>query len=227
MSKNRLNYQDLPPKIKKLIKEPYIQDINDQIMKNTSLRTLQDYCKVRGLTISTNYLSKYRKYLLQSEASETFTRQHLEKTKLGNYAFKNPQLTKEDKLKSDLDIIDHVIQTGAKQFKEDPERQVNIDEVFKAIDLKNKITGGSNYNLTNYGIKHLTELTEAKYTMAIQILLSYVPKDKQKEAIKEMEKAEEHFYSQTEYYEDFLKAKGYTEKEIRVKLYDHQSNTNS
>lgn len=225
MSKNKPNYKDLPPKVQKLIKAPFIQEINDLIMQNVSLEVLYQHCKVKNFEISKGYLGIYRKYLLKSGAEETYTVQHLEKTKLGNYAFKPSNITKEDKLKSDLDIIDQVIQTGAKQFKEDLERQVDLDEVFKAIDLKNKITGGANYNLTNYGIKHLTELTEAKYAMAIKILLSYIPRHQQQEAIHKMEEAEENFYRQTEYYEDFLRAKGYTEKEIRVKLDDNQSNT--
>lgn len=223
--KGPATYNDLPPKLQGLTHQPFNNKLKAMILNHASLNELKDFCAVHGFKISLTYLGKYRTYILQNNTKDTYVADHLVKTKLGNYAFTNPELTQEDKLKKDTDFLDDVIQLGTKQFKESDLVEVDVDMVFKAIDLKNKITGGANYNLTNYGIKHLTDLTEAKYSIAIQILLSYIPDYQKKEAIQAMEEAEDDFYSKTEYYEDFLKAKGLSPQEIKVKLHANQTNS--
>ena len=200
---------------------PYIDDIVKMIKSGKTLREIRVHLLQKGFKISAAYIGKFKEYISQENVEDKYLLEFLDKNRLSDRVFRSPKdrITKEDKLKSDLDFIDDVIQEGAKRFKEDMQSvDITLYDVFQAITLKDKITGGASYGLTNYGVKYLAQLTEEKYYRIISILMEYIPLDKKEEVINLVEATEEDFYSKTEYYEEYLQARGYSREQIIRKL---------
>lgn len=200
---------------------PYIDDIVKIIKSGKTLREIRIHLLNKGFKISAAYIGKFKEYISQENVEDKYLLEFLDKNRLSDRVFRSPKdrITKEDKLKSDLDFIDDVIQEGAKRFKEDMQSvDITLYDVFQAITLKDKITGGASYGLTNYGVKYLAQLTEEKYYRIISILMEYIPVDKKEEVINLVEATEEDFYSKTEYYEEYLQARGYSREQIIRKL---------
>ena len=200
---------------------PYIDDIAKMIKSGKTLREIRVHLLQKGFKISAAYIGKFKEYISQENVEDKYLLEFLDKNRLSDRVFRSPKdrITKEDKLKSDLDFIDDVIQEGAKRFKDDMQNvDITLYDVFQAITLKDKITGGASYGLTNYGVKYLAQLTEEKYYRIISILMECIPADKKEEVINLVEATEEDFYSKTEYYEEYLQARGYSREQIIRKL---------
>lgn len=220
-NKKTITKKDLPPKVQEMMDLPYIDDIVKMIKSGKTLREIRVHLLQKGFKISAAYIGKFKEYISQENVEDKYLLEFLDKNRLSDRVFRSPKdrITKEDKLKSDLDFIDDVIQEGAKRFKEDMQSvDITLYDVFQAITLKDKITGGASYGLTNYGVKYLAQLTEEKYYRIISILMEYIPLDKKEEVINLVEATEEDFYSKTEYYEEYLQARGYSREQIIRKL---------
>ena len=88
-----------------------------------------------------------------------------------------------------------------------------------AIKLKNDLTDGTHGFLTNYGMEQLREVETHKYALIVKHLLSYIPQEKQAEALEKMAIIEENYYYHTDYYEEYLRAvPSLSEEQIKVKL---------
>lgn len=220
-NKKTITKKDLPPKVQEMMDLPYIDDIVKMIKSGKTLREIRVHLLQKGFKISAAYIGKFKEYISQENVEDKYLLEFLDKNRLSDRVFRSPKdrITKEDKLKSDLDFIDDVIQEGAKRFKDDMQNvDITLYDVFQAITLKDKITGGASYGLTNYGVKYLAQLTEEKYYRIISILMEYIPVDKKEEVINLVEATEEDFYSKTEYYEEYLQARGYSKEQIIRKL---------
>lgn len=220
-NKKTITKKDLPPKVQEMMDLPYIDDIAKMIKSGKTLREIRIHLLNKGFKISASYIGKFKEYISQGNVEDKYLLEFLDKNRLSDRVFRSPKdrITKEDKLKSDLDFIDDVIQEGAKRFKDDMQNvDITLYDVFQAITLKDKITGGASYGLTNYGVKYLAQLTEEKYYRIISILMEYIPVDKKEEVINLVEATEEDFYSKTEYYEEYLQARGYSREQIIRKL---------
>lgn len=220
-NKKTITKKDLPPKVQEMMDLPYIDDIAKMIKSGKTLREIRVHLLNKGFKISASYIGKFKEYISQENVEDKYLLEFLDKNRLSDRVFRSPKdrITKEDKLKSDLDFIDDVIQEGAKRFKDDIQNvDITLYDVFQAITLKDKITGGASYGLTNYGVKYLAQLTEEKYYRIISILMEYIPVDKKEEVINLVEATEEDFYSKTEYYEEYLQARGYSREQIIRKL---------
>ena len=64
------------------------------------------------------------------------------------------------------------------------------------------------------------EIEKNKYEIIIDLVMSYVPEDKKDEVLQRMEQTEDEYYQQTEYYVEYLKAKGLSEEEINKRIYE-------
>lgn len=228
-NKKTITKKDLPPKVQEMMDLPYIDDIVKMIKSGKTLREIRVHLLQKGFKISAAYIGKFKEYISQENVEDKYLLEFLDKNRLSDRVFRSPKdrITKEDKLKSDLDFIDDVIQEGAKRFKDDMQNvDITLYDVFQAITLKDKITGGASYGLTNYGVKYLAQLTEEKYYRIISILMEYIPVDKKEEVINLVEATEEDFYSKTEYYEEYLQARGYSREQIIRKLKDSNGKHN-
>lgn len=97
-----------------------------------------------------------------------------------------------DKVKSDLEMLDAVIGKGFATLK--IMDHVHPQIALKAIELKNKITGGSHMGLTTYGIEEIRLREAARETAILTVLLEFIPEDKHEAAIARMEEATKDYY---------------------------------
>lgn len=133
--------------------------------------------------------------------------------------------TSRDKLKSEIDALDLLIQRGYDTLKQNPNEPIHPMIMMNAIKLKNELTDGNHGFLTNYGMEHLRDIETKKYSLIIDHLISYIPKNKQKDAVTKIRLIEDAYYQTTEYYEEYLRAVGeYSEDEIQRRLAQWKEN---
>lgn len=211
---------DLPPRLQDMLELPFIDEIDELIDTGISIAKVKAYCKEKGFKISNTYLSKYRKYRSQKRVELNHVEKYLNDSRMSEIILEKRSqdpVTATEKIKSDLDFIDIVIQTGSDQLRQqlaDGSSYIEIKDVFRAIELKDKLTEGATYGLTEYGIDYLQKITEGFYITVISYLFEHIPDEKRDKVLKELDKMEEEYYKGTDYYEEYLRSKGYSEKEI-------------
>lgn len=204
---------------------PYIEEVNKMLDIPASIQSIKEYLDKQGFNISWSYLSKYRKirqaYSAEENNLEDFIKKAPVKKLIENQEKEVQEGSQVNKLKSDLEFLDMVIQSGSDQLKtliKENDYLITIDNVFKAIELKDKLTDGALAGLTQFGIKNLQEITEKKYMQLLQSMFKHVPDSEKQKVLTELEEVEEDYYKGTDYYEDYLRNIGKTEKEIQKKL---------
>lgn len=207
------------------MKSPYIDEVNRMLDVKTTLVDIKAYLEKQGFVISTQYLSNYRKirqaYSAEENSLDDFINKAPVKKLIEDQEREIQSGSQTNKLKSDLEFLDMVIQSGSDQLKtliKENDYLITIDNVFKAIELKDKLTDGALAGLTQFGIKNLQEITEKKYMQLLQSMFKYVPDNEKQKVLSELEVVEEDYYKGTDYYEDYLRNTGKTEKEIQKKL---------
>lgn len=190
-----------------------------------SLSEIKKYLDEQGFNISLTYLGRYRRirksYSAEENNLEDFINKAPVKKLIEDQEREIQSGSQTNKLKSDLEFLDMVIQSGSDQLKtliKENGYLITIDNVFKAIELKDKLTDGALAGLTQFGIKNLQEITEKKYMQLLQSMFKYVPDSEKQKVLSELEEVEEDYYKGTDYYEDYLRNTGKTEKEIQKKL---------
>lgn len=190
-----------------------------------SLSEIKKYLDEQGFNISLTYLGRYRRirksYSAEENNLEDFINKAPVKKLIEDQEREIQSGSQTNKLKSDLEFLDMVIQSGSDQLKtliKENDYSITIDNVFKAIELKDKLTDGALAGLTQFGIKNLQEITEKKYMQLLQSMFKYVPDSEKQKVLAELEVVEEDYYKETDYYEDYLRNTGKTEKEIQKKL---------
>lgn len=203
----------------------YIDEVNRMIDIRASLDEIKAYLDKQGFKISRAYLGQYRKIRQAYSAEENNLKEFINKApiaKLIEEQEKEIQPGSEtNRLKNDLEFLDMVIQSGADQLKnliKENDYFITIENVFKAIELKDKLTDGALGGLTQFGIKNLQEITERKYMQLLQSMFTHIPDDEKQKVLSELENVEEEYYKATDYYEDYLRSIGKSEKEIQRKL---------
>lgn len=204
---------------------PFIDEVNRMIDIGASIQSIKDYLDKQGFNISWSYLSKYRKirqaYSAEENNLEDFIKKAPVKKLIEDQEKEIQSGSQVNKLKSDIEFLDMVIQSGSDQLKtliKENDYLITIDNVFDAIKLKDKITDGALAGLTQFGIKNLQEITEKKYMQLLQSMFKHVPDSEKQKVLSELEEVEEDYYKGTDYYEDYLRNIGKTEKEIQKKL---------
>lgn len=204
---------------------PFIDEVNRMIDLKSSIKDIRAYLEKQGFSLSNDYISKYRKIRKSLSAEENNLEDFIKKApvkKLIEDQEKEIQSGSQvNKLKSDLEFLDMVIQSGSDQLKtliKENDYLITIDNVFKAIELKDKLTDGALAGLTQFGIKNLQEVTEQKYMQLLQSMFKHVPDSEKQKVLSELEEVEEEYYKGTDYYEDYLRNIGKTEKDIQKKL---------
>lgn len=213
------------------MKSQYIDEVDRLIDLNSTIKDIKAYLDKQGFNISISYLSKYRKirqaYSAEENNLEDFINKAPVKKLIEDQEKEIQSGSQVNKLKSDIEFLDMVIQSGSDQLKtliKENDYLITIDNVFKAIELKDKLTDGALAGLTQFGIKNLQEITEKKYMQLLQSMFKYVPDNEKQKVLAELEVVEEDYYKETDYYEDYLRNTGKTEKEIQKKLKEVEAN---
>lgn len=221
----------IPPKVKDLLRNKELSKaVDEMIEQKVSMVNISKYLKSKGFEISPGYVSVYKKARNQVAAEQKHINAALENSSVID-VIKNAEskidLTARGKIKRDLDYIDIVIQEGAKQLMErlsSGDQPIAIKDVFDAIKLKESITDGGYDGMTEYGIEHMQRMTEEKYKLLIKAMFNRIPEVDRQEALEELQRVEESFYKETDYYEEYLRSIGKSDMEIGEALHENKAN---
>lgn len=215
----------IPPKIKSLMDSPLIDDVNRLIDLDTSISDIKRFLDSKDFLISRQYISVYKKIRKSLAAEEQILDDFIEKSTVSKLIDEQEKSLKDgssaSKLKNDLEFLEMVIQTGTDQLKTliaNNDYMISIQDVFKAIELKDKLTDGALEGYTDFGIKNLQQITENKYIELLEYMFKYIPEKDRSKLLNELEEVEEEYYKSTDYYEYYLRNIGKSEAEIQRKL---------
>lgn len=182
-------------KLERLVKWEGVDKVNEMLMAGVPPRTVSDWCKQHGFDISHPKLYEYKE-ILQEAISKHITVERM----LGvGTPKRSPVLLQaagiapvRSMVKSEMEVLDDIIQLGYNSLIGN--NTVKFQDAMKAIELKNKLTGGTHGGLTNYGLDQLRALEQAKFQAVLEIVLAYLPEEKHNEVYEAMVKAEREYY---------------------------------
>jgi len=182
-------------KLEKLVKWEYVEQVNDMLINGVSPHKVSAWCKEQGFSISHPKLYEY-KDMLQTAIAKQITVERL----LGIGVPKRSPIqlqalgitASKDMVKNEMDVLDAIIQRGFTALTQNP--TVKLQDAMRAIELKQKLTGGSHGGLTTYGLDQLREVEKAKFNAMVMVVMQYVPEDKHNELEVAIATAEREYY---------------------------------
>lgn len=210
----------ISPKLIDFAKWEHIDEVNSRLDAGDSAYSVHKWVTANGYKISIVWMNEYAK-LRKKALVDGVSMNHMLGI-VGRPIFDLDELSmrsSKDKLRSEIDALDLIIQGGFNTLKDWTDRPIMPNVLMAAIKLKNDLTDGNHGFLTNFGMEHLRDIEAAKYSLIINHLISYIPRNKQKKAIAKIAEIEEEYYKSTDYYEEYLRTSGeYSEEQIEQKL---------
>lgn len=218
----------LSPKLIELCKSPLIDSVNAMLDAGESPNSVCKFVNGKGFKISVPLMYEYSKIRKQCIINN-INIEHL----IGVTKAKQPDVQvrkgdnfqgRKNKLKSEIDAIDRVIQLGYDSLEtfygseNGVGKPVPIATMLAAIQLKNSLTDGAHGFLTAYGLNQLREVEQQKYEILFDTIMSFIPDELRGEVQAKVAEAEDEYYQTTDYYEEYLRAKGLPEDEIAQRL---------
>lgn len=212
--------QKLSPKLIELCKWKHIQEVNNRLDAGETPNSVCDFINQNGFKISRPLIYDYAK-MRKKALVDGLNINHMIGIASKSLIDTDDPATKstQEKLKSEIDALDLIIQGGFNTLKEWADRPIAPKTMMDAIKLKNELTDGNHGFLTNYGMEQLRAIEQNKYDLIIQHLISYIPEELREEAIDKIDEIEDEYYQTTDYYEEYLRAKGtLSENDIQKRL---------
>lgn len=183
--------------LERLVKWDRVGEVNDMLMNGISPHRVSEWCKDNGFSISHPKLYEYKEYL-QTAITRQITverllgigvpkRESIQLQALGITAAK-------DMVKNEIDVLDAIVQVGFNALQQNP--TVRLQDAMRAIELKQKLTGGSHGGLTNYGLDQLRAIETAKFQAMVDVVMEYLPEDKHEELGEAIAEAERNYYEE-------------------------------
>lgn len=182
-------------KIEKLLKWENREQVDTMLLQGMAPEKVSKWCKENGFNISKQKLYDYKE-MIRKAATKRITVEELigiggdrrvpvvlEQLGMGNV---------QEIVKNEIEVLDAIVQIGFDNLK--TIGNITPKDMLRAIELKDKITGGSMGGLTLYGIDQLRELEEKKFGAILQVVMKYLPEDKLEEIQEAIEIAEREFY---------------------------------
>lgn len=182
-------------KLERLVKWDRVDEVNDMLLRGISPIQVSNWCKEAGFSISHPKLYEY-KSMLQEAVTKQITVERL----LGIGIPKRTPIVLQalgignvkSSVKNEIELLDALIHLGMQALQAVP--MIKVETALKAIELKNKLTEGKHAGLTNYGLDQLRELEQAKFKAITDVVIKYLPEDKQEELSEAILAAERAFY---------------------------------
>lgn len=208
------------PKLQELVRWQYINEVNKRLDQGDTPNSVWKFITQNGLQISRPLIYDYAK-MRKKAMVNGLNIEHMIGSVTKPIIDKNDPVTKSSsqKLRSEIDALDLIIQGGFNTLKQWDDRPIAPKTMMEAIKLKSELTEGNHGFLTNYGIEELRSIEQNKYQVLMEHLISYIPEDKRQEAIDKMAILEDEYYQTTEYYEEYLRSMGtLSEAQIEKRL---------
>lgn len=217
--------QKVSQKLVQLSKWNYIDEVHRMLDRGDSPNSVCSYINKNGFKISTPMVYEYAKMRKKALVDQLDMEHVLGVARKPLFADESAK-TAMSRLKSEIDALDCIIEGGFKTLQEFSNRPIAPKTMMDAISLKAKLTNGNHGFLTNYGMEQLREVEQNKYELIIDHLISYIPEDKQQEAMDKIAIIEDEYYQTTEYYEEYLKALELPEDEYMERLQAYEKKMN-
>lgn len=184
-------------KLEKLVKWEHVDEVNQMLLSGVSPHKVSEWCKERGFSISHPKLYEYKEYL-QTAITERITverllgigvpkRSPIQLQALGITASSNM-------VKNEIDVLDAIVQRGFDALSANP--TVRLQDAMRAIEIKQKLTGGNHGGLTSYGLDQLRAIETAKFQAMVEVVMEYVPEDKIPQLEAAISDAERKYYEE-------------------------------
>ena len=209
----------ISPKLQELCKWKYITEVNLRLDQGDSPNSVWNFINQNGFVIGRPLVYEYAK-MRKKALVDGLNIEHMLGISTRPLVDRNDPATRStmNKLKSEIDALDKIIEGGYNTLVEWADRPIAPKIMMDAIKLKAELTDGNHGFLTNYGMERLREIEQNKYQLLMEHLISYIPEELKQEAIDKLDELEDNYYRTTEYYEDYLRAKGYSEQDIEHML---------
>lgn len=208
----------LSPKLASLLKWEKISFANEMLDSGETPNAVAKWINKNGFKISLPLVYDYAKIRQQCVLNGMSMDTMLGVSQNATVKQGDKFNSKKEKLKNELDALNKIIEIGYNSLDHYVDKPMPVSILMQAIKLKNELTDGYFGGLTEYGLQQLTLLEKQKYDMLVEVLMKYIPDNKKEDATNEMAVAEENFYKHSEYYDEYLRASGLTEREISIKL---------
>ena len=208
----------LSPKLASLLKWEKIAFANEMLDSGETPNAVAKWINKNGFKISLPLVYDYAKIRQQCVLNGMSMDTMLGVSQNATVKQGDKFNSKKEKLKNELDALNKIIEIGYNSLDHYVDKPMPVSILMQAIKLKNELTDGYFGGLTEYGLQQLTLLEKQKYDMLVDVLMKYIPDNKKEDATNEMAVAEENFYKHSEYYDEYLRASGLTEREISIKL---------
>lgn len=182
-------------KLEKLLKWEHAEEVKQKLADGVSPRIVSAWCKERGFVISHPKLYELKE-LLQEAVMRNIAVERL----LGIGVPKRKSILLQalgchgitTYVKNEMELLDQLIHLGMSEVGKSP--TIKIETAMKAIELKNKLTGGKHAGLTMYGLDQLRELEKVKMDAMVAVVMQYLPEEKYGELAEAVAQAEREFY---------------------------------
>jgi hypothetical protein len=114
------------------------------------------------------------------------------------------------KAKNDMEVLEFIIQKGYSSLQTHfADKPIPIATTLAAIQLKHKLleSSAAGAGTTAYGLEYLKKMEQGKFVAVLQALIEYIPPNQRAEVVEAIDHAEEAYYKNTEYYDEYRKAK--------------------
>lgn len=190
-------------KLEKLVKWEKVDEVNQMLLSGVSPHKVSEFCKENGFSISHPKLYEYKEYL-QTAITQRITverllgigvpkRSPIQLQALGITASANM-------VKNEIDVLDAIVQRGFDALTANP--TVRLQDAMRAIEIKQKLTGGNHGGLTSYGLDQLRAIETAKFQAMVEVVMEFIPEDQIPVLEEAISKAERSYYE--EYAPDLL-----------------------
>lgn len=216
----------LSPKLIELCKSPWIDSVNAMLDAGESPNSVCKFVNGKGFKISVPLMYEYSKIRKQCIINNINIEHIMGVAKQPDVQVKKGAnfQGRKNKLKSEIDAIDRVIQLGYDSLEmfygqeNGIGKPVPIATMLAAIQLKNNLTEGAHGFLTAFGLNQLREVEQQKYAILFDTMMSFIPDELKDEVQAKVAEVEDEYYQTTDYYEEYLRAKGMSEEDIAKRI---------
>lgn len=212
----------LSPKLTALVNWEKIAYVNEMLDSGESPNSVCKWINKNGFKVSPPIVYDYNKIRQNAVLNGISIEKILGVSQTANIKQGSSFQGKKQKLKSEIDVLDKIIELGYSGLQSWT-KPMPISMMMQAIKLKHDMTEGYFNGLTPYGLEQLTLLEKQKYDVIMEVIMQYVPEDTRDEVVQVIADTEEEFYKRSDYYEDYLRASGVSEPEIRKRMEEYEA----
>lgn len=183
-------------KLEKLCKWEYVDDVNEMLIKGISAHKVAEWMRMRGFKISSSKLYEYKEHL-QNAVTQKVTvdrllgigapRKRIDMRLLG-------VSNTSELVMNEIELLDAIIQRGFNGLYDDP--TIRIGDAMKAVESKNRLTGGNHGGITSFGLDQLRAVEQRKFEAMLNVVMRYLPEERLPELERAVAEAERRYYEQ-------------------------------